>query len=315
MILYDALKKYIVYLGIEKMVSDETLRAYQSDVMQFFTYVKSELGGNTRLGSIDFVTVKSYLTNLMRGGYSKRSVSRKIASLKSFFFFCKKRGYIKHDPTVGLHTPKSGRDLPVFATKQAISRMMDIPDMTTSKGIRDRAVLELLYGTGMRLSELTGCDVDDCDFEGCTIKVLGKRNKERILPLTGKASETLEKYITECHNAPKRIFENRNDYVSYFSESKDKQLFLGRGGNRISKRTIQRIVKKYLVQAANLTKMSPHVLRHSFATHLLDAGADLRAVQELLGHVNLTTTQIYTHVTTEKLKEIYDRAHPRALDT
>jgi len=315
MVFYKALKKYAIYLGIEKKVSEETLRAYQGDIIQFFDYVRSETGKSPSLKSIDFIVVKSYVSSLVREGYSRRSVSRKGASLKSFFFFCKKRGYIERDPTLGLQTPKTGRDLPVFASRKAVDRMMELPDTRTSRGIRDRAVLELLYGTGMRLSELAGCDVADCDFWEETIKVLGKRNKERLLPLSGKAAEALKSYIVDAHGASRGAISSRDRYFEHFRGRLDTPLILGRGKSRISKRTVQRIVKKYLMQTASLSRLSPHVLRHSFATHLLDAGADLRAVQELLGHVNLSTTQIYTHVSTERIREVYDQAHPRASET
>ncbi len=315
MVFYKTLKKYIIYLGIERKVSEETLRAYQGDIIQFFDYVRSETGRKPTLKSIDFIVVKSYISSLVREGYSKRSVCRKGASLKSFFLFCKKREYIERDPTMGLQTPKTGRDLPVFASRKAVDRMMELPDTRTTRGIRDRAVLELLYGTGMRLSELAGCTVSDCDFWEETIKVMGKRSKERLLPLAGKAAEALKSYIMVAHGASRGALSTRDRYFEHFKGKLDAPLILGRGEARISKRTIQRIVKKYLMRTASLSRLSPHVLRHSFATHLLDAGADLRAVQELLGHVNLSTTQIYTHVSTEKIREVYDQAHPRASDT
>ncbi len=314
MLLYKALKKYLVYLAIERSVSDQTLRAYQGDIAQFFEFIESEYSEDVSLKKIDYLAVKSFLANLLKNGYSKNSVSRKSASLKSLFFFCKQRGFIEHNPTIGLQTPKIDKELPVFANLQAIEKMMELPDMTNRKGLRDKAILEILYGTGMRLSEIAGCNVQSCDFTKGIIRVLGKRRKERLLPLSGKASQSLKLYLQDTHNLPRSACENRQLFLDFFKGNLRKPLFLGRENRRISKRTIQRIVRKYLTNAANLSQMSPHVLRHSFATHLLDAGADLRAVQELLGHVNLSTTQIYTHVTTDKLRRVYDKAHPRALD-
>lgn len=306
------LKKYMLYLGIERQVSEATLKAYESDMLQFVDFLRCETGKSPSLRSIDIFAVRSFLGSLSRKGYSSKSISRKMASLKSYFAYCVRSGAINSDPVVGMSTPKKGRDLPVFAGKEIIDRMMMMPDMDRKKGIRDRAVLELLYGTGMRLSELTGCNSGNCNFEDGTILVLGKRNKERLLPLAGQAAECLSVYLQSAHGIPHVAWCNRAKYMEYASGKMDKPLILGPSGKRISKRTIQRIVRKYFAQVVTLSKMSPHVLRHSFATHLLDAGADLRAVQDLLGHVNLVTTQIYTHVTTEKLRKVYDQAHPRA---
>jgi integrase/recombinase XerC len=305
------LKTFMLHLGIEKGVSEATLRAYEGDILQFFAYLESagEGGDPSRTGPAH---VKSWLGSLSRKGYTPRSIARKVASLRSFFSWLARKGGIERDPMLGISTPKKGRDLPVFAGKEAIRRMMELPPRDTSRGTRDRAVLELLYGTGMRLAELTGCSVMDCDFTRGIVRVLGKRNKERILPLAGEASASLEVWMKDIFGIPGEAFRERSLYTAFFRETPDAPIFPGRGGKSISRRTVQRIVKKYLEQVAALTRMSPHVLRHTFATHLLDGGADLRAVQELLGHVNLTTTQIYTHVTTEKLKEIYDKSHPRA---
>ncbi|MBD3178346.1 MAG: tyrosine recombinase [Candidatus Latescibacteria bacterium] len=315
MLLYQALKEYVIYLGIESKVSDQTLRAYQGDAEQFLEFLREQTGGEPELADADYIAVKSFLVDMVRKDYSRRTVSRKLAAVRSFFFFCKKKGLTERNPTIGIQAPRTGRDLPVFASEKAIERMMKLPDRSSRKGVRDRAVLELLYGTGMRLSEINGCNVGNCNFSSGTVKVLGKRDKERILPLTGKSAEALMNYMKNAHSVPEIVFSERNRYLSFFRKRLDTPLFLGRKGRRISRRTIQRIVKKYLVQVASLSRLSPHVLRHSFATHLLDGGADLRAVQELLGHVNLSTTQIYTHVTTDKLKEVYNRAHPRADDS
>jgi integrase/recombinase XerC len=305
------LKRYMLHLGIEKGVSESTLRAYEGDILQFFTWLE-ESGGGTEPSSTVPAHVKSWLGSLSRNGYTPRSTSRKVASLRSFFSWLARHGEIDRDPTLGLSTPKKGRDLPVFVGKEAVARMMDLPPRDTKKGMRDRAVLELLYGTGMRLAELVGCSVMHCDFTRGTIRVLGKRDKERILPLSGEASTALEAWMKEIFGIASEAFSDRTLYTGFFFDRPDTPLFPGRDGMSISRRTVQRIVKKYLEQVAVLTRMSPHVMRHTFATHLLDGGADLRAVQELLGHVNLTTTQIYTHVTMEKLREIFDKSHPRA---
>ncbi len=297
------IKKYLIYLGLEMRVREATARAYEGDLVQFIDFLRVEMGSEPRFEDIDTIAVRSYLGKLSREGYSSRSIARKVASLKSFFSYCAKKGMIEHDPTVGFSPPKVGKDLPVFAGVNVIERMLSLPDKDTKKGIRDRAVLEILYGTGIRLAELIGCSIGHCNLESGTIKVLGKRSKERIVPMGEGARESLIAYLKNRYG---------HGVLDGAEELSDDPLIAGRGGDRISRRTVQRIVKKYFAQVASLTRMSPHVLRHTFATHLLEAGADLRAVQELLGHVNLSTTQIYTHVTTDRIRKVYDQAHPRA---
>jgi integrase/recombinase XerC len=307
----NLLKRYMIHLGIEKGVAEATLKAYAGDLIQFFAYLERAGVGPDPAFTIP-AHIRSWLGSLSRNGYSPRSISRKVASLRSFFSWLARSGGIDRDPTLGIATPRTGRDLPVFAGREAMRRMMELPDTGTRKGIRDRAILELLYGTGMRLAELTGCGVMRCDFERGTVRVTGKRDKERILPLGGEAAAGLETWIKERFGVPDSVFRDRSSYTAFFKDSAGTLLFPGRDGGGISRRTVQRIVRKYLEQVTELTRMSPHVIRHTFATHLLDGGADLRAVQELLGHVDLTSTQIYTHVTTKRLREIYDRTHPRA---
>jgi integrase/recombinase XerC len=311
-VILQALKDYLLYLGIERRASEATSRAYEGDVTQFLDFLRDELSREAGFADADSLAVRSFLGRLSRRGYSKRSIARKVASLKSFFGYCMKRGLCAHDPTAGVSAPKPGRDLPVFASVAAMEHMMNLPKVDSRRGLRDRAVLEILYGTGMRLSELVGCTIAQCNFMQGTVTVLGKRNKQRMLPLGGKAAEYLKLYLQERFGVPESVWNSRENLYAFLGESIDEPLIAGRGEEPVSRRTIQRIVLKYLEHAASLSRMSPHVLRHTFATHLLDAGADLRAVQELLGHASLSTTQIYTHVTTERLREVYEKAHPRA---
>jgi integrase/recombinase XerC len=310
--LTEALKKYLLHLGLERGASEATMRAYEADILQLSAYLREQLSTEPRLSDADSIAVRSFLGELSRNGYSSRSIARKVASIKSFFSYCTRQKLIPTDPAIGLSPPKIGKDLPVFAADKVIERMMALPPMDTKKGLRDKAVLELLYGTGMRLAELVGCTLGACNFENGTIRVLGKRSKERILPLQGRAGESLAAYLRDRFGISESAFRSRAEYHCFLGEYITEPLITGRGGKSISRRTVQRIVRKYLEKVASLSRMSPHVLRHTFATHLLDRGADLRAVQELLGHVSLTTTQIYTHVTTEKLRNVYNQAHPRA---
>lgn len=308
----QTLKDYFLYLGLEKRVSEATIRAYEGDIVQFVDFLRGELASEPAFSNVDNLAIRAFLGRLSRNGYTKRSIARKVASLKSFFSYCLQRRICETDPTVGVSAPKIGRSLPVFASVPAMERMMTLPPLDTKRGIRDKAVLEILYGTGMRLSELAGASIESCNFEQGTITVLGKRNKERLLPLGGEAAKQIKRYLQDRFGAPAAVFRSREQYYAFFRDRLAEPLIAGRGRERISRRTIQRIVRKYLEHAAALSRTSPHVLRHTFATHLLDAGADLRAVQELLGHVSLSTTQIYTHVTADRLKEVYEKAHPRA---
>jgi len=311
-VIVRVLKEYLLHLGITERASEATVRAYEGDILQFIDFLRRELSSEPRFADIQGLAVRSFFGSLSRSGYSARSIARKIASLKHFFSYCVRRKLCADDPMTAISAPKIGRDLPVFASVAAMARMMELPSLATKRGVRDRAILELLYGTGMRLSELVGATIEACDFEKGTIRVLGKRSKERLLPLGGQAAERLKRYLQDRFGAPESAWASRCAFGEFFAGCGGKPLIAGRGGERISKRTVQRVVLKYLGATAALTRMSPHVLRHTFATHLLDAGADLRAVQELLGHVSVSTTQIYTHVTVERLREVYDKAHPRA---
>ncbi|RKY82706.1 tyrosine recombinase XerC [candidate division KSB1 bacterium] len=295
---HDMLKKFSEYLLAVKGYSENTVVAYTGDVEQFiefYTYLNAEAVNPVNVGKDD---IKFYLGHLVEHGADKRSVARKLSSIKSFFGFLQKENLISANPAITLHPPKPEKKLPVFLQKQEIKQAIEQIITDSPSKIRDKTIIELFYGTGMRLSELQSLNIFDIDLNSMSIKVTGKGNKERVLPIGKKLHASLSAYLKE------REIQTGRDAAG--------ALFLNSNGQRLSKRSIQKIVKKWLEKVSEKNKLSPHVLRHSFATHLLDNGADLESVKELLGHVNLSTTQIYTHLTMEHLKKVYLQAHPKA---
>ncbi|UCH12549.1 MAG: tyrosine recombinase XerC [Candidatus Omnitrophota bacterium] len=282
--------KFIRYLQIERESSVHTIRNYTIDLLVFAEFLKDK-----KIEEVDYLTLRKFLAYLRSINLSKSSIARKLSALRSFFKFLAREGYIKTNPISGLSTPKKEKKLPVFMEEEEVAKLLEAPgdDLT---GARDSAVLEALYSSGMRVSELTGINVDNVDFVAEAVKLYGKGKKERLIPIGKKAIGAIRRY--------------RNKLPDKFSSKE--ALFLNKRGGRLSDLSVRRIVNKYIQTVTKKENISPHTLRHSFATHLLNRGADLRAVQELLGHANLSTTQIYTHITTERLKEVYDKAHPRA---
>jgi integrase/recombinase XerC len=283
--------KFINYLKLEKNVSRHTITNYTIDLNAFSLFT-----GETDIGAVDRLALRRFLAELRSKNYAKRTIARKLASLRSFFKFLYREGYIKSNPVTAISSPRLDKKLPKFLDIGKITRLMLAPDAKTPTGLRDRAILETLYSCGIRVSELVGLDVNDVDFISGVIKVMGKGSKERMVPIGDQALGSIRKY-TESRD--KR------------GKSKD-AVFLNSRGGRLTDRSVRRVLDKYIHMCSIEENISPHSLRHSFATHLLDRGADLRSVQELLGHMNLSTTQIYTHVTMERLKSVYDKAHPRA---
>lgn len=279
-------------------VAPRTVEAYGRDVTAFFA-ASGLRSTAAAVRAVDRDAIRTYLAGLSRAHRNPRTVARQMAALRRFFRHCVEAGVCTSDPTVGLRPPKRSQRLPKFVDEAGVLRMLDVPDPRTPRGRRDRAVLELLYGTGIRLGELVGLDRDDIDPGSETVRVLGKGSKERLVPFTGIVRQTLLKYIESTPGAR--------------AEADGRvPVFVGRDGRRLSRRTVQRLVGDAIRATARAGQASPHVLRHTFATHLLNAGADLRAVQELLGHSRLSTTQIYTHVSLERARAAYARAHPRA---
>lgn len=298
----NLLVEFYVYLKLEKNVSDHTVKAYKQDLEQFSEFVKLkhqlEISNLSGLTAIKHLEVRRFLALLQSEGYSRSSIARKLAAVRSFFRYMCREGYLQDNPAANIATPKLRKKLPQFLYLEEAKMLVEAPDTTSVLGCRDRAILEMLYAAGLRVSELTNLSLGDLDFTVGYVKVLGKGAKERIVPVGRQAIAALKHYLERSR--PILIKEKEN------------AIFLNRNGTRLSSRSVRRIVDKYIKQVSIERAITPHSLRHSFATHLLNAGADLRTVQELLGHVSISTTQIYTHVTKEKMKSVYDQTHPRA---
>lgn len=284
--------KFINYLEIEKNASGHTVTNYKIDLREFSESIKDK-----PVEQVTHLDVRLFLARMKEKNFSKRSVARKMACLRSFFKFLYREGYIKSNPAVSLSTPKIDKKLPLFLSTDDAARLMESPDPSDVIGLRDRAILETLYSTGVRVSELVSLDKEDIDFISGVLKVRGKGKKERLVPIGDKALRAIKAYFEK---------------IKVININEKKPVFLNKNNRRASDRAVRRIVHKYIHKTSLNENISPHSLRHSFATHMLDRGADLRSVQELLGHANLSTTQIYTHVTTDRLKAIYDKVHPRA---
>lgn len=301
----EAVNKYLRYLKVERNASDHTVTSYQTDLSQFLSFCAAKFDCDKKdvpLREINRLLIRLWLAQLSEDGLKKSTVARKVAGLRSFFNYCFKRGLVDKKPTQLLVVPKKGRQLPKTTGKTDINKMMELPDTDTPSGIQDRAVLELFYGTGIRLNELVELNLTDFDESTRQITVMGKGAKQRIVPVGRQALNAVK-----AHRATReQLFGPKTDADAR------KALFLAASGQRIYERAIQRMVKKYLMQVSEVTQKSPHMLRHSFATHLLDEGADIRVIKELLGHASLASTQVYTHTSTEHLKNIYSQAHPRA---
>lgn len=299
------IEKYLRYLKIEKNASVHTITSYRTDLNQFlnFTAVEQQVNPHqTEITSIDRLQIRLWLGALSEDGLARNSIARKVACVRSFFKYAFTRGAITKNPAHLLIVPKPEKRLPKTVQAEEIRRMMELAEGDDPKTVQDRAILELFYCTGMRLSELTELDIRDLNLSGRQVIVHGKGNKQRIIPLGDEALKACKIHL----NSREELFSSRTDADSR------KALFLAPKGQRIYPKRVQLIVKEYLMKTSEVTQKSPHVLRHSFATHMLDAGADIRIIKEFLGHANLSATQIYTHTSVDRLKQVYKKAHPRA---
>ncbi|MBI3601192.1 MAG: tyrosine recombinase XerC [Nitrospinae bacterium] len=327
------IEQFLKYLQVEKNVSESTLRNYSMDIEQFEKFLKDtnlcpdetppnspftspfsppsqggERGGHkggqggVDIKKIDNVVIRTFLGKLHKEGNCNNSMARKLSTLRTFFKYLCREGYLQKNPARLVATPKKAKKIPAFLSIDEAFRLMDTPDTKTLAGLRDKAMLETLYGAGIRISELVSLDVNDVDLEKGYVRVFGKGRKERIVPLGKKACDAIREYLNKRQEARGK----RQEVVDR------EALFLNLRGGRLTSRSGWNIVDKYARRGAIARHVSPHALRHTFATHLLEDGADLRVIQELLGHVSLSTTQKYTHVNLEQLMKVYDKAHPKA---
>jgi integrase/recombinase XerC len=295
------------HLKYERNVSAHTLRNYMSDLEQFYDFLcpADETGSRPErdVRQIDHITIREYMAKLYQEKRKKTSIARKLATLRSFFKFLCREQVIEMNPAKLVSSPRLEKRLPTVLSVDDVIRFIETPDTGTVLGKRDRAILEMLYATGMRVSELAGLNLKDIDFRHESVLVRGKGRKERIAPFGSKAKEALQVYLGVRGELLIEAQDRRREPDA---------VFLNYQGTRITTRSVGRMIDKYLLECAMARDISPHSLRHSFATHMLSAGADLRAIQELLGHARLSTTQIYTQVSVERLMEVYDKAHPKA---
>ncbi len=294
----DTIDRFLGYLEAERGCSLQTLRAYAGDLVQFVGFV---VGGDAfDPAAVTSIHVRRYVAHLRKRGSSQTTIARKLASLRSLYKYLIREGIVADNPASSLSAPRRERRLPIFLDEDEVERLLIAPDPQDATGQRDRAILEMLYSTGMRIGELASVSLTDVDLLGEVVKAKGKGKKERLVPLGGPAVRALRDYLAVRKTLAGGYRVNRA------------ALFLNRTGDRLSARGIRRMFHKYARRTGLSAKATPHTLRHSFATHMLNRGADLRSVQELLGHASLASTQIYAHVSTERLKTVYDKAHPHA---
>lgn len=296
----SAVESFQRYLRIERNASELTLKSYSEDLESLLEYFRDYVGRVPAVDQVDVRTLRGYVAYLHECGYARTTVARRLACLRSFFRYCRREGLCSSNPAQALRTPRAGRKLPHFLSSDHVAKLLEAPPANQPQGIRDRAILETVYTAGLRVGEVVALNVDDWDRDADVLRVLGKGRKERIAPVGSHAARALARWLEVREPDPGAGEDHRS------------ALFLNRFGRRLTTRSIGRMLEKYLKLTGLDRLTTPHTLRHSFATHLLDGGADLRSVQELLGHKSLTTTQIYTHVSTQRLRETYERAHPHA---
>jgi integrase/recombinase XerC len=325
-----ALRAFVDYLALNRHLSPHSVRAYQSDVEQYLARTAAARGGplsRLQVADLDADSVRHFVTELNRADQARASVARKLSGVRTFLRFLVREGLLPHDPSVAAVAPRRDRTVPRHLSEADMTALLETPDTTTPLGRRDRAMLELFYASGLRLSELVGLDLEDVHLPARMVRVLGKGGKERLLPFNRSAEQALRQWLPDrdrlrreapapipaaTSTARRRLGEARATGRGRADRGGREPMFVNARGGRLTGRSVHRLVTRYVTRCSARTGISPHALRHSFATHLLQRGADLRAIQELLGHARLTTTERYTHVNAAQLVDVYRKAHPRA---
>jgi integrase/recombinase XerC len=326
--MHTAIARFLHYLAVERNASDLTVKSYREDLIALAQYLTEARGGRPpQPGEITVLELRGYVAALDEAGYAQTTIARRLASLRSFFRFGQREGWVQNNPAKPLRNPRRPRTLPHVLSTADVGRLLQAPRADHPLGLRDRAILETMYSAGLRVSEVVGLDQGDLDYEAEVLRVRGKGRKERLAPVGSYALRALRRWfqvrrVACLHSAKPRVGMSRGVAACSPDASRresmppapgpDAPVFVNRFGHRLTTRSVARMLEKYLRQAGLDRRTTPHSLRHSFATHLLDRGADIRSVQELLGHKSLVTTQIYTHLSTAGLRAAYERAHPRA---
>ena len=327
----EQLRDFLQYLRLNRNASDHTVSAYESDIAQYLGFVATDAGlpaASLEPEALDLTTIRLFMSELHRQGQSRASVARKLSALRAFSRFLRREGWIEGDPAALAVSPRREPKIPSHLSVDEMSRLLEMPDTSDPLGCRDRAILELFYASGLRLSELVGLDVADVNVSGRMVRVFGKGAKERLVPFNAATAESLRAWLEVRYEMRREVSEAAALVAALATtrrrtsattrpvrrprRDETEPLFINFRGSRLTGRSVQRLVARYVSACSSRFGISPHALRHSFATHLLERGADLRAIQELLGHVQLSTTQRYTHVNAAQLLDVYRKAHPRA---
>jgi integrase/recombinase XerC len=292
--------RYLTYLQVERNAAEMTIKSYREDLLSLEGYLSELAGHPVRVSEVTSLDLRAYVAALHEADFARTSISRRLASLRSFFRFAQREGLVSANPAKPLRNPRRERKLPHFLSTSDIATLLNAPSKRSSLGLRDRAILETMYSAGLRVSELVGMNDGDVDLSRGLVRIRGKGRRERMAPLGSYAVDALRRWLA------------RRELAADERQGEAAPVFVNRFGRRLTTRSVARMLEQLLLKTGLDLRTSPHTLRHSFATHLMDAGADIRSVQELLGHKSLVTTQIYTHMSTASLREAYERAHPRA---